>query len=124
MIDKQDFLGTAVIFHQIYVTKIDKDCLSIQTKDNEFTDRFFHCMHISLTPQLEARVKSKVASGMYNNASEVIREALRFMDQNEKLIYLLKTERLRYEVAQGAIEAEQGNFSPRTVQDILDDMNS
>ena len=46
------------------------------------------------------------------------------MDQNEKLIYLLKTERLRYEVAQGAIEAEQGNFSPRTVQDILDDMNS
>ena len=46
------------------------------------------------------------------------------MDQNEKLLYLLKSERLRYEVAQGAIEAEQGNFSPRTVQDILDDMNS
>ena len=61
-------------------------------------------MHISLTPELEARVKSKVGSGMYNNASEVIREALRFMDQNEKLLYLLKTERLRYEVAQGAIE--------------------
>ena len=58
------------------------------------------------------------------NASEVIREALRFMDQNEKLLYLLKSERLRHEVAQGAIEAEQGNFSPRTVKDILDDMNS
>ena len=83
-----------------------------------------HDMHISLTPELEARVKSKVDSGMYNNASEVIREALRFMDQNEKLLYLLKTERLRYEVAQGAMEAEQGNFSPRTVKDILDDMNS
>ena len=81
-------------------------------------------MHISLTPELEARIKSKVASGMYNNASEVIREALRFMDQNEKLLYLLKTERLRHEVAQGAIEAEQGKFSPRTVKDILDDMNS
>ena len=84
----------------------------------------FHAMHISLTPELEARVKSKVDSGMYNNASEVIREALRFMDQNEKLLYLLKTERLRYEVAQGAIEAEQGKFSARTVKDILDDMNS
>ena len=81
-------------------------------------------MHISLTPELEARVKSKVDSGMYNNASEVIREALRFMDQNEKLLYLLKTERLRYEVAQGAIEAEQGKFSARTVKDILDDINS
>ncbi len=46
------------------------------------------------------------------------------MDQNEKLLYLLKTERLRYEVAQGAIEAEQGKFSARTVKDILDDINS
>lgn len=36
-------------------------------------------MHISLTPRLEEFVKAKVASGFYNNASEVIREALRFM---------------------------------------------
>jgi len=34
-------------------------------------------MHVSLTPQLEKSVKEKVASGLYNNASEVIREALR-----------------------------------------------
>jgi antitoxin ParD1/3/4 len=34
-------------------------------------------MHISLTPELEEAVKSKVASGLYNNASEVVREALR-----------------------------------------------
>lgn len=34
-------------------------------------------MHISLTPELEAAVKAKVASGFYNNASEVVREALR-----------------------------------------------
>jgi len=34
-------------------------------------------MHISLTPELENAVKDKVASGLYNNASEVIREALR-----------------------------------------------
>ena len=81
-------------------------------------------MHISLTPELEAQVRSKVESGMYNNASEVVREALRFMDQNEKLLYVLKTERLRYEAAQGAIEAEQGKFSTRTVKDILDDLNS
>ena len=81
-------------------------------------------MHISLTPELEPQIKSKIESGMYNNASEVIGEALRFMGHNEKLIYMLKTERLRYEVARGAIEAEQGNFSLRAVQDILDDMNS
>ena len=34
-------------------------------------------MHISLTPELENAVKAKVESGLYNNASEVIREALR-----------------------------------------------
>ena len=34
-------------------------------------------MHISLTPELENAVKAKVQSGLYNNASEVIREALR-----------------------------------------------
>jgi len=34
-------------------------------------------MNISLTPELQNAVKAKVASGLYNNASEVIREALR-----------------------------------------------
>lgn len=34
-------------------------------------------MHISLTPELENAVKAKVRSGLYNNASEVVREALR-----------------------------------------------
>lgn len=34
-------------------------------------------MNISLTPELESAVKAKVDSGLYNNASEVVREALR-----------------------------------------------
>jgi antitoxin ParD1/3/4 len=34
-------------------------------------------MYMSLTSELEEAVKSKVASGLYNNASEVVREALR-----------------------------------------------
>lgn len=34
-------------------------------------------MNISLTPELDRLVKEKVASGLYNNASEVVREALR-----------------------------------------------
>ena len=34
-------------------------------------------MNISLTPELESAVKAKVATGLYNNVSEVIREALR-----------------------------------------------
>lgn len=34
-------------------------------------------MPISLTPELENAVKAKVASGLYNNASEVVLETLR-----------------------------------------------
>ncbi len=81
-------------------------------------------MHISLTPELEAKVKSKVESGLYNNASEVIREALRFMEQNHELVYQLKPDRLRAEVSKGAVQAEKGTFSGRNVGDIIDDLNA
>jgi uncharacterized protein len=40
-------------------------------------------MNISLTPQLERYVRQKVSSGLYNNASEVIREALRVLLERE-----------------------------------------
>ncbi len=80
-------------------------------------------MHISLTPELEALVKSKVESGLYNNASEVIREALRFMELNQELFMQLKLERLKAEVAKGAEQAESGKFSQRNVQDIAAELN-
>lgn len=38
-------------------------------------------MNVNLTPQLEQLVKQKVDTGLYNNASEVVREALRLMAQ-------------------------------------------
>jgi antitoxin ParD1/3/4 len=40
-------------------------------------------MNISLTPKLENFVKSKVKTGDYNNASEVVREALRVLQERE-----------------------------------------
>jgi len=40
-------------------------------------------MNISLPPELEEAVKRKVDSGLYNNASEVIREALRLALRQE-----------------------------------------
>ncbi len=40
-------------------------------------------MNINLTPQLEEFVQQKVATGHYNNASEVLREALRLLIQQE-----------------------------------------
>ena len=40
-------------------------------------------MNVSLTPALEKFVRRKVASGLYNNASEVVREALRLLVHRE-----------------------------------------
>jgi len=36
-------------------------------------------MNVSLTPELEKFVREKVATGLYNNSSEVVREALRLL---------------------------------------------
>lgn len=43
-------------------------------------------MNVSLTPELEKFVARKVESGRYNSASEVVREALRLLEQHEKTI--------------------------------------
>lgn len=40
-------------------------------------------MNVSLTPSLEKFIQEKVDSGMYNSASEVIREALRLLAARE-----------------------------------------
>ena len=36
-------------------------------------------MNVSLTPELEQYIRGKVDSGLYSNASEVVREALRLL---------------------------------------------
>ncbi len=65
-------------------------------------------MHISLTAELESRVKAKVESGLYNNASEVIREALRFMDTHEDWIHELKLASLREQLKAGIDQLDKG----------------
>lgn len=42
-------------------------------------------MNISLTPELEKIVQDKVNSGLYGNASEVIRAGLRLLVEEEQL---------------------------------------
>ena len=40
-------------------------------------------MNVSLTPELEKFVSAKVESGRYNSASEVVREALRLLEEHD-----------------------------------------
>ena len=76
-------------------------------------------MHISLTPELEDGIRQKKASGYYNNASEVIRDALRFWESNEELVQYMKLEALKKRLAVGAEQAAQAIFVDQSVSDIM-----
>ena len=41
-------------------------------------------MNVSLTPELNKFVAAKVKSGLYNSASEVVREALRLLGEHDR----------------------------------------
>lgn len=66
-------------------------------------------MNVSLTPELEQFVNEKVASGMYYSASEVIREGLRLLKEQEALRQM-RLEELRREIAIGVEQADRGQF--------------
>jgi antitoxin ParD1/3/4 len=57
-------------------------------------------MNINLTPQLEEMVREKVASGLYTSASEVVREALRLMDEKDRM-RAAKLDQIRQDVQEG-----------------------
>jgi len=60
-------------------------------------------MHINLSPEIEQYLQLKVGSGFYSNASEVIRDAIRRMrDEDDKL------ERLRAAVQRGDESLDRG----------------
>ena len=65
-------------------------------------------VNVSLTPELEEFVQSRVSSGRYQTASEVVREALRLLERQEKERDE-GLERLKEKLRRGAAEAEAGN---------------
>jgi antitoxin ParD1/3/4 len=64
-------------------------------------------MNVSLPPELEARVRQRVESGMYGSASEVIREALRLFEAYEQ-VKTAKLDSLRQDIAAGLNDAKNG----------------
>ena len=62
-------------------------------------------MNVSLTPELERFIREKVGSGRYHSASEVVREALRLLEERERLREL-RLEELRREIQKGIDSGE------------------
>lgn len=77
-------------------------------------------MNVSLTPELEKWIHSKVKTGLYGSSSEVVRDALRLLHQFEEG----KTEKLaalRAELLLGVKQLDEGlseNMGPDFAESI------
>ena len=66
-------------------------------------------MNVSLTPELEKFVDGKVESGLYNNASEVVREGLRLLKEHDEIRV-----KWREQIERGWLQAQAGQWSTAT----------
>jgi antitoxin ParD1/3/4 len=74
-------------------------------------------MTVTLNPHLEARIRERIDSGRYGDASEVVEEALRLLEEREHA----QLEHLRSLLAVGIAEAERGElieFTPELMEEI------
>jgi antitoxin ParD1/3/4 len=64
-----------------------------------------NAMNFSLTPHFEAMIREKVESGRYTSSSEVVREALRLLEQRDRE----REEALRAALAVGIAASDRGD---------------
>ena len=67
-------------------------------------------MNVSLTPELENFVSEKVKSGLYNSASEVLRESLRLLKERD-LLKEIQLSELRREIMLGVEQIRNGEYT-------------
>lgn len=72
-------------------------------------------MNVNLSPQLEDLVKKKVASGLYNSASEVVREALRLMEEQDRF-RAVKLDQLRQDISDGLASGDPTPWNPDEIK--------
>jgi antitoxin ParD1/3/4 len=65
-------------------------------------------LNVSLTPELEQLVHLKVQTGRYTSASEVVREALRLMEERDQ-VQALNKDAIRNKIAAGMASLRAGN---------------
>ena len=76
-------------------------------------------MNVNLTPELEKLIREKVASGLYNNQSEVVREGLRLLADQDRLREA-PLEKLRTALPAGLEQADRGELldGPEVVEEM------
>lgn len=71
-------------------------------------------MNVSLSPEMYSLVQRRVQSGMYSNASEVVRDALRRLEEEQR------QEEDWKRLAKVLADAERSGRSAKSVGDIVD----
>jgi len=64
-------------------------------------------LNVSLTPELASLISEKVSSGMYHSASEVVREGLRLLKEQDE-IRRIRYHELRKEITLGSDQLDRG----------------
>jgi antitoxin ParD1/3/4 len=79
-------------------------------------------VNVALTPELEQLIEERVRSGRYTSASEVVREALRLLQDRDEL-RRLRMDQLRAKVAAGLDSLDRGESvdGDAVIDDILTD---
>ena len=71
-------------------------------------------VNVSLGKRWEQYVEEQVRSGLFNNASEVVRDALRRQEE-----HLIKFEALKRDIESGIASVQAGRTSRATADDII-----
>jgi antitoxin ParD1/3/4 len=70
-------------------------------------------MNVNLTPQLEELVRRKDDSGLYSSGSEVVREALRLLLEEQDRVREAKLEVLRGDIRAGKQSGSSATWDPQ-----------
>src|ERR1700733_11605924 len=79
-------------------------------------------LNVSITPHFSKFIRDKVKSGRYSNASEVVREALRRLEQEEMVTeqsVIVDPDNMKEAVLQGLGSIERGDFTELHTQEDL-----
>ncbi len=68
-------------------------------------------MNVALTPDLEELVDAKITSGLYRSPVEVIGDALRLLEERDRL-EKRRWQELRREIARGLEQLDRGEKAP------------
>jgi len=70
-------------------------------------------LNVSITPHFSKFIRSKIKSGRYANASEVVREALRRLEQEEAVreqVVIADPDHAEQAILEGVASIERGEF--------------